>query len=64
MDSFGNIMIDIISFKAPYFEGKIRVKVSLEPYLIPTRTIMSDKVFIFNQKFILPKQTLAKMLKI
>ena len=63
MDSFGNIMVDIISFKAPYFEGKIRVKVSLEPYLIPTRTIMSDKVFIFNQKFILPKHNRFKYLK-
>ena len=63
MDSFGNIMVDIISFKAPYFEGKIRIKVSLEPYLIPTRTIMSDKVFIFNQKFILPKHNRFKYLK-
>jgi len=63
MDSFGNIMVDIISFKAPYFEGKIRIKVSLEPYLIPTRTLMSDKVFIFNQKFILPKHNRFKYLK-
>ena len=63
MDSFGNIMVDIISFKAPYFEGKIKIKVSLEPYLMPTRTIMSEKVFNFNQKFILPKHNRFKYLR-
>lgn len=63
MDSFGNIMIDIINFKAPNFEGKIKIKIDLEPYLLPTRVIMSKGVFNFNQKFILPKHNRFKYLK-
>ena len=63
MDSFGNIMVDIINFKAPNFEGKIRIKVNLEPYLLPTRIIMSKGIFNFNQKFILPKHNRFKYLK-
>ena len=63
MDSFGNIMVDIISFNAPNFEGKIRIKIELEPYIFPTKKIMSDGIFNFNQKFIFPKHNRFKYLK-
>ena len=63
MDSFGNILVDIINFNAPNFEGKIRIKIELEPYLMPTKVIMSKGLFNFNQKFLLPKHNRFKYLK-
>ena len=63
MDSFGDIMIDIISFKAPNFNGKIKIKVNLEPYMIPTKSLISNGVFNFNQKILLPKHNRFKYLK-
>ena len=63
MDSFGNILVDIINFNAPNFEGKIRIKIELEPYLMPTKIIMSKGLFNFNQKFLLPKHNRFKYLK-
>ena len=63
MDSFGNIMINVINFKAPNYEGKVNIKVNLEPYTMPTKTIMSKGVFNFNQKFILPMHNRFKYLK-
>ena len=63
MDSFGNIMIDILNFKAPNFSGKIKIKVNLEPYMIPTKSIMSTGDFNFNQKILLPKHNRFKYLK-
>jgi hypothetical protein len=63
MDSFGNIMVDVLNFNAPNFEGKIKIKIELEPYCLPTKTIMSNGIFTFNQKFILPKHNRFKYLK-
>ena len=65
IDSFGNIMIDVMNFKAPFLQsGKIRIKVSLGPYTMPTKTITSGFCFTFNQKFILPKHNRFQKLKI
>ena len=55
MDSFGNIMLDIIHFNAPYFRGKIKIKICLEPYSFTTKSVVSNGSFIFNQKFLIPK---------
>ena len=63
MDSFGNIMINVINFKAPNYEGKVNIKVNLEPYTMPTKIIMSKGVFNFNQKFIFPMNNRFKYLK-
>ena len=63
MDSFGNIMINVINFKAPNYEGKVNIKVNLEPYTMPTKIIMSKGVFNFNQKFIFPMHNRFKYLK-
>ena len=54
MDSFGNIMIDIINFSAPYFRGKIKIKICLEPYSFTTKSVISNASFDFNQKFLIP----------
>ena len=63
MDSFGNIMIDIINFSAPYFKGKIKIKISLEPYTFTTKAVISNASFDFNQKFMIPKHNRFKYLK-
>ena len=63
IDSFGNIMIDIISFNAPYFKGKIKIKISLEPYSFTTKSIISNGSFEFDQKFLIPKHNRFKYLK-
>ena len=63
MDSFGNILIDIMEFSAPYFRGKIRVKISLDPYTLNTKSIISNASFKFNQKFLIPKHNRFKYLK-
>ena len=63
MDSFGNIMIDIVNFSAPYLKGKIKIKVYLEPYTFYTRTVISNGSFDFNQKFMIPKHNRFKYLK-
>ena len=63
MDSFGNIMIDIINFSAPYFRGKIKIKICLEPYSFTTKPVISNASFDFNQKFLIPKHNRFKYLK-
>ena len=63
MDSFGNIMIDIINFSAPYFRGKIKIKICLEPYSFTTKSVISNASFDFNQKFLIPKHNRFKYLK-
>ena len=63
MDSFGNIMIDIINFSAPYFKGKIKIKICLDPYTFTTKTVISNASFDFNQKFMIPKHNRFKYLK-
>ena len=63
MDSFGNIMINVINFKAPNYDGKVNIKISLEPYTMPTKTIMSKGVFNFNQKFLFPMHNRFKYLR-
>ena len=63
MDSFGSILVNIMNFKAPNFEGKVQIKVNLEPYSLPTKTIMAKGDFIFNQQFVLPIHNRFKYLK-
>jgi len=63
MDSFGNIMIDILNFNAPHFKGKIKIKICLEPYSFFTKSIISDANFEFNQKFLIPKHNRFMHLK-
>ena len=63
MDSFGSILINMMNFKAPNYEGKIQIKVNLDPYLIPTKAIMSKGNFDFNQQFLLPIHNRFKYLK-
>ena len=63
MDSFGNIMIDIINFSAPYFKGKIKIKICLDPYTFTTKAVISNASFDFNQKFMIPKHNRFKYLK-
>ena len=47
IDSFGNVMIDIINFNTPFItKGKIRIKFLLGPYVIPIITISSDFFFL------------------
>ena len=53
MDSFGSILVNMMNFKAPNFEGKVQIKVNLEPYSLPTKTIMAKGDFIFNQQFVI-----------
>ena len=64
MDSFGNIMIDIVNFSAPYFKGKVKIKINYEPYTFYTKTVISKASFDFNQKFMIPKHNRFKYLKI
>ena len=64
MDSFGSIMVDVIKFNAPYYEGKIKLKVNLDPYTMPTKTIISSEgEYNYNQKFLLPLHNRFKYLK-
>ena len=63
MDSFGNIMIDIINFSAPYFKGKVKIKINYEPYTFYSKTVISKASFDFNQKFMIPKHNRFKYLK-
>ena len=64
MDSFGNIMIDLVEFSAPYFKGKVKIKINYEPYTFYSKAVISKASFCFDQKFIIPKHNRFKYLKI
>ena len=62
INSYGNLLVDIIKVKAPFYDGKLFVKVNINPYTFITKTIEDSNDFIFNQKFLIPKHNRFKYL--